>query len=1132
MLYLMVGAKTTIKDLQRVVAPVVKAYGIPHRIMRFHEGEPCLGQGDVLFIMGKAAFDEMSKHGVYPKNRSVTSLREKPQVRGAGHVLCSYDAAIGRTDPQKEAFLQIDIMQACRMHQTGTIKPILGSYHWREDFSIMIEEIKAQYAETGKPVRVAGDLETVGFDYVAKDRFIVSAQFSHREGYSDLVRFYSPDDQPKEGDKLHDQINWLLNSEMVIMCGANFKYDLNWIKYKWGIECTNFKLDTTLVGSLLNENRSNSLNTHAKLFTDLGGYDDDLNSEYDKGRMDLIPNDALLPYAGGDTDATLRVRNTFARELQQDPWLTNFYVNLLHPASRAFEKMEQNGVLVNGDKLRTLGEELEQEKNQYLREMFDMMPRPLALKYRGETRIKAAIVKDYLFGARGLGLKPIMFSEKNQEPLTNKSHLNNFDDPKLYPEAHKFIQLVNKWNQADKAQGTYCTGFLKHQREDGYFHPQYQLFRGAFDTDRGIDESGTVTGRLAAKNPAIQCMPGDQIIETDKGKLKLETIISRVILGAEIKVLTHTGEYRKVTDTYHNGTRKVLKIKTKSGREIKCTENHPVLVEGLGFVRADALRLGDRVYEQTENTHKTGISIWSLDYIGACFEGRRAKETSNYVSMPLRMWRNMQSRKIKTTYGSQTVLRLHEAPTESKARAQPQRSETNENLFKLAEHESPLQPGNMQGIQVLRGAGYFLRSTLGEVRELLSRYGRDARQHDVRPEGRERELQQGELSLRHKGNTIKQHAPQCIPNRRGFDANGYTMGTTSRAHTNYDKTASSVWGLDESRSPVYSEGWKEAEQAGFATSEIDSIEVSGVERTYDITVDRDHSFVANGIVVHNTLPKKTPLAKRLRACYEPPEGYSIVEIDFSQGELRVCAVMANEPAMKKAYREGLDLHVISGGATAGLSYEQMQELAKTDEALYKKYRNYGKPQNFGLLYGMSWGGFQQYAKDQYHVLLSDKEAQNMRFNFFDTYARLPDWHEETKEFARQNGYIRSPLGRVRHLPLINSYDNFFRSQAERQAVNSGVQSTLSDLLIYGMARFRAQYGDPDEVKFMAMIHDALVSYIKTDQLSYWIPIIQAIMQDTQILYDVFGWEVDIPFIADAEHSETNFAEMREYQEAA
>ena len=784
MLYIMVGDKTSIHDLRRVVAPVVKGTGTEYHLMRYTDGEPYLNQGDVLLVLGSKAFKEMQSVGIYPKNRSVTSMREKPQVRGQGYVLCSFDAAIGRTDTVNETFLQIDTMQACRLHNTGTIKPQLGSYRWVDDFSEMIAEIEATYAETGKPVRVAGDLETVGFDYVDSSKFIVSAQFSHKEGVSDLVRFYSTEDQPTKGSKLWDQIHWLLNSEKVITCGANFKYDLNWIAYKWAIECTNFKFDTTLVGSMLNENRSNSLNTHAKLVTNLGGYDDDLNTQWDKGRMDLIPDEDLLPYAGGDTDATLRVRNVFARDLMADPQMANFYVNLLHPASRAFELMERSGVCVNEQKVIELGEELDRRKEEYMAEIFDTMGRHLAIKYRGDTRVKAAMIKDYLFGNRGLGLKPIKFSEKNNEPLTNKSHLNEFDDPKKYPEAHKFIQLVNKWNQADKARGTYCTGFLKHLREDGRFHPSYMLFKGAYDNADGSDDSGTVTGRLAAKDPAIQ-----------------------------------------------------------------------------------------------------------------------------------------------------------------------------------------------------------------------------------------------------------------------------------------------------------------------------------------------------------TLPKKTDLAKLLRACYEPPEGYSIVEIDFSQGELRVCAVLANELTMKEAYRNEIDLHVLTGGSVAGLSYEEMQALAKKDPKLHKKYRNGGKPANFGLLYGMSWGGFQQYAKDQYGTILTDKQARDTRFNFFETYSRLPDWHEETKEFARQNGYIRSPLGRVRHLPLINSYDSFKRSQAERQAVNSGVQSTLSDLLIYGMARFQQTYKNPDEVKFMAMIHDALVCYIKTDQLNYWIPIIKAIMEDTEIIYEKFGWEIDIPFIADAEHSETNFAEMREFEGA-
>lgn len=781
MLYIMVGDKTSVQDLQRVVAPVVKGTATPHTLLRFTDGVPYLEQGDVVLSLGAKAFSYLAANGIYPKNRSVTSLREHPTPIGNGLVLCSYDAGIGRTNTVQETYLQIDTMLACRLHNTGSIKPELGNYRWVPDFTEMIEDIKAEYNETGQKVRVALDLETVGFDYINPDKFIVSIQASNREGMADLVRFYSPEDQPKKGSKLWEQINWLLNTEMINTCGANFKYDLNWIAMKWGIGCTNFKFDTTLVGSMLNENRSNSLNTHAKLVTNLGGYDDDLNSQWDKGRMDLIPDDALLPYAGGDTDATLRVRNVFARDLMADSQMANFYVNLLHPAGRAFELMEQSGVYVNEAKLDALHDELENEKTEYLAKIFEKMGRHLAFKYRGHTRIKSEMVADYLFSARGLGLKPLSYSRKTGKVLTNKSHLNNFNDRNKYPEAAEFIELVGLWNQADKAQGTYCRGFKKHLRADGRFHPSYMLFKGAYDNADGSDDSGTVTGRLAAKDPAIQ-----------------------------------------------------------------------------------------------------------------------------------------------------------------------------------------------------------------------------------------------------------------------------------------------------------------------------------------------------------TLPKKTALAKRLRSCYEPPEGYSIVEIDFSQGELRVCAVMANEPTMKKAYREGMDLHALTGGGVANVSYEDMLVLAKEDPKRHKKIRDGGKPANFGLLYGMSWGGFQIYAKDQYGVHLTDKEARDTRFNFFETYGRLPDWHEETKEFARRNGYIRSPLGRIRHLPLINSYDNYMRSQAERQSVNSGVQSTLSDLLIYGMARFQQQYKNPDEVKFMAMIHDALVSYIKTDQLSYWIPIIKGIMEDTQVIYDVFGWEIDIPFIADAEHSETNFAEMKEF----
>ena len=73
---------------------------------------------------------------------------------------------------------------------------------------------------------------------------------------------------------LFEQIKWLLTSPKVRLRLANGKYDMIWVKEKWDIDCTNFTFDNLLVGSLLNENRSNSLNLHAKLMTDIGGYDD------------------------------------------------------------------------------------------------------------------------------------------------------------------------------------------------------------------------------------------------------------------------------------------------------------------------------------------------------------------------------------------------------------------------------------------------------------------------------------------------------------------------------------------------------------------------------------------------------------------------------------------------------------------------------------------------------------------------------------------------------------------------------------------------------------------------------------------------------------------------------------------
>ena len=103
---------------------------------------------------------------------------------------------------------------------------------------------------------------------------------------------------------LHDSVTALLTRPYISLRGANLKYDLAWIERKMGIACTNFRLDTLIAGSLIDETRSNSLNMHAKIYVpELGGYDDEFNRTVDKEKMAVVDRDKLLPYAAGDADA-------------------------------------------------------------------------------------------------------------------------------------------------------------------------------------------------------------------------------------------------------------------------------------------------------------------------------------------------------------------------------------------------------------------------------------------------------------------------------------------------------------------------------------------------------------------------------------------------------------------------------------------------------------------------------------------------------------------------------------------------------------------------------------------------------------------------------------------------------------
>jgi DNA polymerase-1 len=249
--------------------------------------------------------------------------------------------------------------------------------------------------------------------------------------------------------------------------------------------------------------------------------------------------------------------------------------------------------------------------------------------------------------------------------------------------------------------------------------------------------------------------------------------------------------------------------------------------------------------------------------------------------------------------------------------------------------------------------------------------------------------------------------------------------------------------------------------------------------------------------------QQVPRDPKLRSLISAPEGWTLVEADYSQAELRVAAMMANDTTMKLAYQTGQDIHAKTASSVMGIPMDQV------DKANRKK----AKAVNFGFLYGMSAKKFQIYARDKYQVDLSMAEASRFRDRFFEIYSCLLSWHEKQRMLVRKYGYVRSLIGRKRRLPDVYSDDRGAVAEAERQAINSPVQGLASDWCVYAMIRLCQEFGD-DVFRPVGLVHDATLSMVRNDMVKTIAPRIKEIMEDMDTVEEVFHCRVTVPIVAD------------------
>lgn len=261
-----------------------------------------------------------------------------------------------------------------------------------------------------------------------------------------------------------------------------------------------------------------------------------------------------------------------------------------------------------------------------------------------------------------------------------------------------------------------------------------------------------------------------------------------------------------------------------------------------------------------------------------------------------------------------------------------------------------------------------------------------------------------------------------------------------------------------------------------------------------------------------TVPQRGEFAPYAKRCFVVPSGWLFGARDLGQSEIRIMGWIANDPNILGALRRGIDIHTMTAAIVNNVPIEEVT----------KDMRQKAKGVNFGFLYGMSAHSFRTYAKDEYGVSFTEAECEAIREKFFAApkgYHMLPTYHKLQAARALKQGYVRSPLGRLRRLALAFSGDQKERANASRQAINMPIQSFSSDLGLIGMMLFQREVerrGLEDQIKVLWFIHDSVIFMAKTAIMPLAMEILKECMEQRSKMYieRFFSVKIGYPITSD------------------
>jgi DNA polymerase-1 len=243
------------------------------------------------------------------------------------------------------------------------------------------------------------------------------------------------------------------------------------------------------------------------------------------------------------------------------------------------------------------------------------------------------------------------------------------------------------------------------------------------------------------------------------------------------------------------------------------------------------------------------------------------------------------------------------------------------------------------------------------------------------------------------------------------------------------------------------------------------------------------------------IPVRTERGREIRKAFIPRDSnHILLSADYSQIELRIVAAISGDPAMCAAFREGKDIHT----ATAARVYN-VDEKDVTKEMRYK-----AKSVNFGIIYGQGAFGLAD------NLGISRTEAKQIIDNYKKQFANIQKYMDDTINFARENGFVQTIVGRKRWLRDINSANFTVRGFAERNAINSPIQGTAADMIKLAMVKIYHEFRKHKfQSKMILQVHDELVFDAVREEVETIKPIILDCMRSALPLPNEVPVEAEI-----------------------